>query len=85
MEYLVFPFGKYKGTKLTELPSTYIMLALEKFDLPIELQTKLKFTIFGRVKAFSFFDELSKNSTKKQFTEVMQDLKKEYQPNNVPF
>jgi hypothetical protein len=37
MYYEVFPFGKYKGVKLTELPSTYIVLALEKFELPDEL------------------------------------------------
>ena len=27
----VFPFGKYKGTKTKDLPSTYVVLALEKF------------------------------------------------------
>lgn len=85
MEYLVFPFGKYKGTKLEELPSTYIVLALEKFDLPIELQTKLIFTILGRLHAFPVFEELSRTSTKKQFVNLMQILKKEYQPNNITF
>ena len=54
MEYLVFPFGKYKGTKLEDLPSTYIVLALEKFELPDELHYELTLIIYGRLKVFSF-------------------------------
>lgn len=53
MEYLVFPFGKYKGVKLKDLPSTYIVLALEKFDLPNELESELYFIALGRLTAFS--------------------------------
>ena len=53
MEYLVFPFGKYKGEKLQDLPSTYIVLALDKFDLPDELHSELYFIILGRLRAFS--------------------------------
>ena len=49
MEYLVFPFGKYKGVKLEDLPSTYIVLALEKFDLPDELKKSLIFIIHARL------------------------------------
>jgi uncharacterized protein (DUF3820 family) len=49
MEYLVFPFGKYKGVKLTELPSTYVVLALEKFDLPKELKDKLTMIAHARL------------------------------------
>ena len=54
MEYLVFPFGKYKGVKLEDLPSTYIVLALEKFELPDELHRELTLIIHGRLKVFSF-------------------------------
>jgi hypothetical protein len=53
MEYLVFPFGKYKGVALTELPSTYIVLALEKFELPVELHVELTRILFGRFKVYS--------------------------------
>ena len=49
MEYLVFPFGKYKGEKLEDLPSTYIVLALEKFELPDELKETLIFIIHARL------------------------------------
>jgi hypothetical protein len=48
MNYLVFPFGKYKGTKLDDLPSTYIVFALESFELPDELQERLTFIIHAR-------------------------------------
>ena len=57
MEYLVFPFGKYKGEKLEDLPSTYIVLALEKFDLPEELLKELKLILFGRLNYFSEMNE----------------------------
>ena len=53
MEYLVFPFGKYKGEKLEDLPSTYIVLALEKFELPDELQEELTHIIFGRLRVYT--------------------------------
>jgi uncharacterized protein (DUF3820 family) len=42
MKYEKFPFGKYKGTELVELPTTYITYALEEFDLPDELAFDLK-------------------------------------------
>lgn len=53
MEYLVFPFGKYKGVVLNELPSTYIVLALEQFDLPQELRMELGGVLLGRFLVFS--------------------------------
>jgi uncharacterized protein (DUF3820 family) len=53
MEYLVFPFGKYRGVELTELPSTYIVLALEKFELPEELQIELTRILLGRLGVYS--------------------------------
>jgi hypothetical protein len=42
MIYTVFPFGKFKGVLLEELESTYIVHALEKFDLPLELAHDLR-------------------------------------------
>lgn len=53
MEYLVFPFGKYKGVKLQDLPSTYIVLALEKFDLPEELSLEMGKILYGRFQLYS--------------------------------
>lgn len=66
MYYEVFPFGKYKGVKLTELPSTYIVLALEKFELPHELQQELYLILLGKLRAFSRFKEFFKETTKKE-------------------
>jgi hypothetical protein len=41
MSYLKFPFGKYKGTPIYELPTHYIVHALEAFDLPADLENAL--------------------------------------------
>ena len=54
MEYLVFPFGKYKGVELKELPTTYVAFALEKFELPEELREELLSIIYGRLRVYSF-------------------------------
>ena len=79
MEYLVFPFGKYKGVKLEDLPSTYIVLALEKFELPDELLKELKLILFGRLKYFSeinnFLESIPINAIEFFLNEWKGDLK----------
>jgi len=57
MKYEVFPFGKYKGVKLKDLPSTYIILALESFALPEELNTELGRIIYGRLGVYTSIKE----------------------------
>jgi uncharacterized protein (DUF3820 family) len=42
MNYEKFPFGKYKGHLLNDLPNTYIVYALETFDLPEDLKNQLQ-------------------------------------------
>ena len=42
MNYQKFPFGKYKGHLLVNLPNTYIVYALEEFDLPEDLKKQLQ-------------------------------------------
>lgn len=69
MYYEVFPFGKYKGVKLKDLPSTYIVLALEKFDLPIELSDEMGKIFLGRMSVYSSTKELLLSMTKKQLSE----------------
>lgn len=49
MTYLKFPFGKHKGELIEDLPTTYIVHALETFDLPIELISRLKIEIIKRL------------------------------------
>lgn len=85
MEYLVFTFGKYKGTKLEELPSTYIVLALEKFDLPIELKYELNFILLGRLEAFSTFKKILAVKTKSDISKIVDNLINRYQKSYVPF
>lgn len=70
MEYLVFPFGKYKGVKLRELPSTYIVLALESFDLPEELNNELSRVLMGRFGLFSTIADSCSKRSKKEFIEI---------------
>lgn len=74
MEYLVFPFGKYKGEKLTDLPSTYIVMALEKFELPEQLTTELRMILYGRLNCWSVSKQLLIDSTKKDFINLMDEL-----------
>lgn len=64
MEYLVFPFGKYKGVELSELPTTYVAFALEKFDLPEELREELIAIIYGRLRVFSFSSSIIDDAIK---------------------
>lgn len=64
MEYLVFPFGKYKGVKINDLPSTYIVLALEKYELPKELCAELYCTILGRLEVYSGIQHFLKEKNK---------------------
>ena len=70
MEYLVFPFGKYKGVKLRELPSTYIVLELESFDLPQELSSELFRVLLGRFGLFSTMVDSCSKRSKKEFIEL---------------
>lgn len=78
MYYEVFPFGKYKGVKLKELPSTYIVLALEKFELPDELYGELKMILFGRFKVFS----LTKLVSEREAGNLIYDLISKYENEN---
>lgn len=79
MYYEVFPFGKYKGVKLTDLPSTYIVLALEQFELPKELMDELGRIIFGRFKVYSQFEDLISNNSKKENIELLSLRKSKYE------
>ena len=79
MEYLVFPFGKYKGVKINELPTTYIALALEKFELPFELGDQLYKTLLGRMGAYSFFSDGVKKYGQDVFLNKINDYKKKYE------
>jgi uncharacterized protein (DUF3820 family) len=49
MKYVKFPFGKHKGDLIQHLPLTYIVHALETFELPDELVTVLKIQVIIRL------------------------------------
>ena len=79
MYYEVFPFGKYKGVKLKELPSTYIVLALEKFELPEDLSNEMTLILFGRLNIFSMIRNLNKVNTKKQIEDFSREKVYKYE------
>lgn len=79
MYYEVFPFGKYKGVKLNELPSTYIVLSLEQFELPTELNTQLRLILFGRLKVFSLVKSVTKNTSKAKHLEYLDKMISEHE------
>lgn len=58
MNYIVFPFGKYKGYLIKDLPSTYIVLALEQFELPNELVSELRLHLLSRLGVYKNLKEL---------------------------
>ena len=49
MTYVKFPFGKHKGEFISDLPLTYVVHALETFDLPIELVSALKIELIKQL------------------------------------
>ena len=79
MYYEVFPFGKYKGVKLTDLPSTYIVLVLEQFELPSELTTRLRSILFGRLKIYSLIKKSIKEYKKAEHLSILQKMIDEYE------
>jgi uncharacterized protein (DUF3820 family) len=68
MNYQKFPFGKYKGFELNDLPSTYIVYALEEFVIPDELQNDLKTILALRLNYTSA--GLTKGIIQKTFREL---------------
>lgn len=79
MYYDVFPFGKYKGVKLKDLPSTYIVLALEKFDLPIELTDEMGRILLGRMSIYSSIKHLIETTKKDDLLTFYSDRIKDYE------
>ena len=81
MYYEVFPFGKYKGVKLKELPSTYIVFALEQFELPNEMSSELGRILLGRFSVFSGVKKMIETESKKNLLKTYSERIKEYEIN----
>ena len=79
MYYEVFPFGKYKGVKLKELPSTYIVLVLEQFDLPKELMDELGRILLGRFSCYSATKDLIETKKKSDLLTFYSERIEEYE------
>lgn len=50
MELKVFPFGKYKGMEIEEIPTTYLAFAIESFNLPEDYTNTMRIEVFKRLK-----------------------------------
>jgi hypothetical protein len=75
MNYEKMPFGKFKGTLISDLPTNYIAYALEEFELPDELNGKLKDEICERLYLFP-----QSNKSEKTFKDVFRKLAIKYHP-----
>jgi len=79
MYYEVFPFGKYKGVKLKDLPSTYIVLVLEQFELPIELKDELGKILLGRIYLYSQMKDIFLTKSKSDFLDFINERINKYE------
>lgn len=61
MNYLTFPFGKYKGFRIQEIPINYIVYALQNMDLPEELNDQLRDVLIEQLD-LSFGDSVNVKS-----------------------
>ena len=79
MYYEVFPFGKYKGVKLNDLPSTYIVLVLEQFEMPKELNDELSKILLGRFSVYSQFKIMHELNNKNAMLEFYNERINQYE------
>ena len=56
MKYETMPFGKYKGTKIEDLPTTYLTYALVSFELPDELKESIFTQLMHDVGGWDYVD-----------------------------
>jgi len=77
MNYEKFPWGKYKGHKISSIESTYIVYALESFDLPIELHEAL---INELQKRFSIGVDEYNEITPIRVGTIYRELSKQFHP-----
>jgi len=61
LHHFPMPFGKYSGTSIKDLETTYISFLLEKMNLDEQLVFLLKFEIISRLKLESFNPEYSES------------------------
>lgn len=61
MNYLTFPFGKYKGFRISEIPINYVVYALQNMDLPEELNEQLRDVLIEQLD-LSFADNVNVKS-----------------------
>lgn len=70
-----FPFGKYKGTPLIDLPSTYIVFALETFKLHVDMDSQLRTILMCRIGFDDFAEWLIIDKTKREAKEIIYNMR----------
>lgn len=75
MNYETMPFGKFKGVRITEIPTNYLCYAVEEFELPIELQNQIKFEISIRLDLVPI-----SNNVEQDFKNAYRKLSVKYHP-----
>jgi len=75
MNYKKFPFGKYKGHQISDIPTTYLVYSLEEFSLPDELEGSIKEELSERL-CLSVNDNYSNTHVKS----VYRMMSKKYHP-----
>lgn len=79
MDLEIFPFGKYKGYQIKELPTTYIVLAIEQFYLPTELTHELRYELLGRLKSFTYQKDFLKQNGLKKSIQILSEMSEKYE------
>jgi hypothetical protein len=74
MTYDTFPFGKYKGFLLRDIPTTYLAYAIETFDLPDELMDGLRSEMVDRLELGNYKSDFNKVQS------IYRQLSKRYHP-----
>lgn len=74
-QFEVFPFGKYKGVPIEEIPLTYIVYALLEFSLPEDLANRLECELVTALKLpYLRLDVLKTELESKTSEEILKEL-----------
>ena len=80
MNYHKMPFGKFKGETIDEIPSTYLVYALEKFEMPLELEEGMREELIVRFDLFTPSSRQASSPIDKKINSAYRIVSKKYHP-----